>query len=141
MFIVTLSPITQHYYTLLIKVCFDIKNTFQPDICGSDIKALKGGEDLDKGCKVSKLLLWEAVKKLNGRMEIYETRERELWGIVIQSLWSGKRFKVKACEDYALTISLSSPPKLEHYLGLYSNLYKVIYTNYFDQNIKYWFVK
>lgn len=55
-------------------------------------------------------------------------QERGSCEVVIQSLWSGKRFKVKACEDYALTISLSSPTKLEHCLGLYTNLYKPIYT-------------
>lgn len=45
-------------------------------------------------------------------------QERGSCEVVIESLWSGKRFKVKACEDYVLTISLTSA---WNFIQIYTN--------------------
>lgn len=55
LFIVTLCPMAQPSHTLL-RVCFDIKATFQSDICKSDMEALKGLlKTGTKGYRVTKL--------------------------------------------------------------------------------------
>lgn len=63
LFIVTLCPIAQHNCTLL-RVCFDIKATFQSDIYKSEIEALKGLKTGTNGFRVIKLLLQEAAFKI-----------------------------------------------------------------------------
>lgn len=63
LFIVTLCPLAQLNCTLL-RVCFDIKATFQSDIFNSDIEALKGLKTGTKGYRVIKLLLQEAAFKI-----------------------------------------------------------------------------